>query len=155
MKSIRICSLKEAVSVNPEDNSLMIRIFNSPRYQQCYTEENYPIEKEELFKDVLIYEFDDINPVLHRLNPSLTLFNRGHALEILGDFQNYASSIDHLVVHCIRGISRSSAIAKSLNQIFSLGIEEKEYINPEKHYPNSHIYETMLETARDFYKKRI
>jgi predicted protein tyrosine phosphatase len=150
MKGIEILSLKDAIPFNPRENTLMIRIlpYNSL--------EAVALEHHNLFRNVFSYKFDDLTPKSAFCG---VLFNKDNAREIIEDFAGVVTSLDYLVVHCHSGISRSSAIASSLNHIFNLRVADEDYLLKKKHRPNMYIYNTMINTARelgmqfDFYKK--
>lgn len=147
MKKIKILSLEDAISFNPPENTLMIRLLGSDKSLDDF-EEEFPLKYQDYFTDVLSYQFDDITPITGVIFGG-RLFNKAHARQIIGDFIDNSSYLDCLAVHCRAGISRSSAIACSLNHIFKLGVKEEEYLDQKIHCPNMHVYNTMVATARE------
>lgn len=156
MKGINILSLDEAIRFKPEKDTLMIRIFKSSRNLDDLEDENGLVHEDD-FREVFSYQFDDITPFAV-MGMGGKLFSKSDARQIIGDFKDVVPYLDYLAVHCLAGISRSSAVASSLNHIFNLGIKDENYLNSKRHDPNMHVYNTMIETARelgmkfDFYK---
>jgi predicted protein tyrosine phosphatase len=142
METIKILSMRDAVTFRPKQDTLMIRIFNT-----LSGGNNPHLEHEDYFRQIFEYYFDDILP--KDVGFGGELFSDEDAREIIGDFNSIKSNINHLVVHCYAGVSRSSAVAASLNHIFDLGISENEYLSPYRHFPNMYIYNTMVSNAQE------
>jgi len=147
MEGIKILSLNNARYFKPKEDTLMIRIFGSTRSLDDW-EEEANLEYEDYFRDIFSYQFDDIVS-FGMPGSNKILFNQAHARQIIGDFKDVASCLDYLAVHCYAGISRSTAVASSLNHIFNLGVKDEDYLNKKIHRPNMHVYNTMIDTARE------
>ena len=72
-------------------------------------------------------------------------FAIGHAKEILG-FIPQLCNTEVLLVHCEQGYSRSPAVAAVVHQI-CIGPDDQDYFR--QFAPNRHVYELLLEAARD------
>jgi predicted protein tyrosine phosphatase len=147
MKGINVLSMNDAIRFRPRADTLMIRIFGSRGNLEDLEDRN-ALEHEDYFREIFSYQFDDILPS-EFIALGGRLFTKANARQIIGDFRDVAPRLDYLAVHCYAGISRSSAVASSLNHIFNLGVKEEDYINLKEHNPNMHIYNTMVETARE------
>jgi predicted protein tyrosine phosphatase len=88
---------------------------------------------------VLRLKFDDIQVPL----PGRRLFNREDARWLIYFIDEIASEVDHVVVHCTHGMSRSPAIAKFISERFDLG-------NGFRNTPdyNRHVYRTLVKEGR-------
>jgi predicted protein tyrosine phosphatase len=74
----------------------------------------------------------------------LIIFSKNHAKEILNLVLKAKENIQHCVVQCDAGISRSSATAAAIGKIL-YNDDTFVFDNP-RYIPNSHIYSTILRT---------
>lgn len=82
-------------------------------------------------------EFHDID--VWRPNESLTLMSSKHAEDIVEFVYSVASDIDHLVVHCTAGISRSAGVAKWIADTFNLPFNHQYALY------NRHVYRLLID----------
>lgn len=153
MRSINILSLEEARVFDPKEKTCIIRILG-PDYVERDCGGNFPgLLHAARFMRIFCYEFDDVTLQSKETHyPHAELFEEYHATKILNSFEKVRDLTDHLVVHCFQGISRSSAVAAALNHIFDLKVSDETFLSLEKHSPNMHVYNTLIQTAKDMGK---
>jgi len=92
-------------------------------------------------EEFLSIDFADIEQQI----AEFVLFNDGHAEKII-NFINKHSHVDHLVIHCAAGISRSGAVG-----VFAcryLNLDEKDFRKTNKNIlPNMHVLSTLTRVA--------
>ncbi|RKZ83135.1 MAG: hypothetical protein DRR19_19550 [Candidatus Parabeggiatoa sp. nov. 1] len=121
----------------------LIRIFDNPKWLTLtpYAELKYP----EHFQIIRSYTFDDIDrPVGNQV-----LFKDEIAEQIITDFENQGTDCQTLLVHCRAGISRSSAVAIALCEIFHLQTPEQIADMKKRFFAYNHrIYNTLLDVSK-------
>lgn len=134
----------------PERPTIAIRIFDSS-LKNSNSERTLPLSHPNFTKEFK-YFFDDIDPIRdpEYSSPSRLknyfLFDRDMALTMLKDFKsayNKRKTRD-LMVHCFLGRGRSPAIAKAINDIFSL---DNDILFLEFRSFNMYVYNQMIEAA--------
>lgn len=110
--------------------------------------------KNEKIIDIHKTWFDDIEKVI---NPELKLMTICQAKDIKNFVDKYKNKVNHIVVNCTAGISRSSSIACVLARYLN---DDDNYIWATGRYlPNKHVYETMcnvfnLEYSDELFKDK-
>ncbi len=132
-----ILSLKESISFKPNENekTVIIRI-NEPDY------EVKDLKYKDLFTDILEVSFHDVVKGMKNLDDSIVLFNNEHSNKII-EFIKRHKDADTFVIHCIAGVSRSSAVGLSLSWILNNSRLEQAILKSKMYSPNSFILETM------------
>jgi len=88
---------------------------------------------------VLRLRFDDIQvPMAGR-----KLFSEKDAEWLIYFLDEIAEEVDHVVVHCTHGLSRSPAIAKFISKKFDLSNGYRNALNY-----NRHVYETLVKEKK-------
>ncbi len=142
-----VTSLYEAMEIEPEENTAIIRIFGHSTAREI---NEYPLEHSEDFETILTYVFNDIDPEIDYVAKSdmMLAFTEDIAYTIIDDFKEEIldNDIEVLYLHCYQGQRRSPAIAMALNEIFKL--ENDDTIN-EFEFPdyNQYVYNTLLAVA--------
>lgn len=102
------------------------------------------------WKDTLRLQFDDIDRVHTNIQllVGTNLFLEHQAEEII-DFLDKNKDVDELIVHCMAGISRSSAIAKFAAEKFNCN----DFLHRYEKYDlyNKHVYRTLKEVDNPEY----
>lgn len=95
------------------------------------------------WKDGIFLQFDDV--VSCTSGNEYVLFNEESAAEIIAFVEKYSASFKkyNLIVHCHAGISRSAAVAKFVNDYFS--VRKLDKFNTYKFY-NKLVYRTLVQT---------
>jgi predicted protein tyrosine phosphatase len=96
---------------------------------------------------VLHLSFDDLDenylslpPEHPRLVRPVVMFSPEHARRIL-DFIRQHGQVEHLIVHCDGGMSRSPAVAAALSRIITGSDQEL----LDRYHPNSLVYQVLLD----------
>jgi len=74
-------------------------------------------------------------------------FSKDQAKLILDFVYNHLNEVEIIVVNCMAGISRSSAVAGALSKI--LNGDDMRFFNHKRWRPNSHVYKTILEAYHE------
>lgn len=150
MHKITIMGREECISFSKKllKNKCIIISINDTNYD---TEFN----KNENIIDIHKVWFDDIE---RNTNPKLNLMTLDQAKEIKEFVDKYKSKVDHIIIHCTAGISRSGAvgcvIARYLNNhdnyIWATG----------RYLPNRYVYKTMcvafgLQYSDELFERKI
>lgn len=140
---IDIFSKEECIdfsNTNIKENCVIISINDTG----CITN----ISKNLNIKEVLYLTFDDLTFNID----GFTLFNKSMSKEIKSFVDTYKQTVNHFVIHCTAGISRSAAIgfiiAKYLNGDDSYLFKEG------RHIPNKLVYEIMSNTFGLIYNEK-
>jgi len=83
--------------------------------------------------------------------PDAACFHAEHAQQIVDAVTSLPQEIKEIVVHCHAGISRSTAVAAALAQLFRL--DDTPFVTYPK-YPNRHIYRTLYAALSQTYAQR-
>ena len=88
---------------------------------------------------VLCLRFDDIEEPRF----GLQLFSEADADRMISFLDRIEGEVDHVVAHCVLGLSRAPAIAKFISEKFDLS-------NGFRNTPNynRHVYETLVKEGR-------
>lgn len=143
---IHVMSADQAQRFVPKGTSALISIRNPG---------NRPLHPTSQFDHVIRFFFDDVTPEETRLpifadgDPIWILFNAQDAIDIF-DFAEKHQDVDHFVVHCEAGISRSAAVGC----VLALWVgDEKAAASfaAEPHHPNEHVLDLMI---KEWHKRR-
>jgi aminoglycoside phosphotransferase len=93
---------------------------------------------------VLRLQFDDTGDYGQPLRDTV-LFSKAHAMAIFTFAEAHRCSINHVVVHCEAGASRSPAVAAALCRLW--GGDNKRFFAD--YSPNRYVYRLLCETARE------
>lgn len=146
---MKIISLENMIEHVISDDTYIIRIKDMRWYGK---KESTKIKNPEEYRLIIKkYKFDDIECFSSQrtwrdCGKNSYSFNRKIAEQIIMDFnEDYSINMD-IIVHCLKGISRSPAIGMALNDIFDLGDDQKEL---KKRFPryNKLVYRMMKEAA--------
>lgn len=86
---------------------------------------------------ILLLEIDDIE----KETPNCTLMNKVHARDIRKFVDMFKHKVNHIVIHCTAGVSRSAAIGFTLERY--LNKDDRHLFESKSYHPNKHIYKTM------------
>ena len=92
-------------------------------------------------RDILRLEFHDVCDSYPK-SKNIVYFSDEHA-QLIYDFVNKNSDVDHCLIHCEYGQSRSPAIANALSQW--MNSQDADIRNKDECVHNSYIYELLLE----------
>lgn len=96
---------------------------------------NLPLGKG--LKSILLLEIDDLEKEV----PNCTLMNKTHAREIRKFVDNFKHKVNHIVIHCTAGVSRSAAVGFTLERY--LNEDDKHLFESRQYHPNKLIYKLM------------
>lgn len=136
-------SLPEAIRHNPLPNTYGVRISSEFDFLNIML-----LQPSKNWIEIFEYHFDDIWPGCPGgISPREVLFNDNLAQRILSDFDKHRHQVEHLLVHCYAGASRSPAVGIALNEIFDLGHNSEEM---KENYPgyNPFVYEVLLRNSK-------
>jgi len=145
-----VASAEQASKHVPEVPTLAIRIFATDITGRG--KNMYPPFNPELYCQVYEYTFDDVDMPCEDKQMrkdfeamNYKLFSRDIAKQIIADFKQSHSYVSSVLVHCFAGVSRSPAVAQSLNKIFAIKYDFKQL------FPNTnfYVYKTMIGAARE------
>jgi predicted protein tyrosine phosphatase len=105
--------------------------------KELLTFSNQEVLKELNCQDFLSLQFHDITIEERKL----VLFNEQHANWIINFLDDIKDKVDHLIVHCAAGISRSGAIGLFACRYFEL--DQKQFFKENFIMPNPHILKVL------------
>lgn len=110
-KKVKFMSQSSIMMQDGDKNSIAISITNSSLNN---------IDLAEKFEDVLYLKFDNVETLSSRY----LRFNRQQALEVYAFVKKYEGKVDNIYVNCLKGESRSAAIAKFLSDYYNISLEQ-------------------------------
>jgi len=138
---LKILSYRKAIKYEPIEKTYAIRIFSNNHKNRLKLDlvqsSNY-IRKVQYYLDDLVSEKE-----------AESVVNQGLVLTMLNDFYEWKDKCDCLLIHCIYGLSRSTAIGIAFNNIFKLGNDTKSLMELHQKY-NRHIYDMFVNTAKKY-----
>jgi predicted protein tyrosine phosphatase len=99
--------------------------------------------------DIKRLYFDDIEEDI----PTYLFFSMNQALEIKDFVDRYKDKVNHIVVHCTAGISRSGAIGCVLARY--LNGNDDYLLLTGRYIPNKHVYKTMSKVLNLEYSEKL
>ena len=94
------------------------------------------------FDDIKFVEYERIKAI----HPKIILFNEDHARKVI-EFVELAQKRPEpmsLLIHCTAGVSRSGAVAAFISEYLNISFHDENIM------PNSHILETLRNTAKAY-----
>lgn len=117
-------SREEAEAKNELDKPHIIISINYPLYKDIVDEDHRranPISNG-YTKEILFLYFSDIGRLSYPLNNSLSShcvpFNKEMANQVLDCIER--NNVEHIIIHCLMGISRSASMADAISMYFNL-----------------------------------
>ncbi|MFH1275835.1 MAG: hypothetical protein ABIH82_01880 [Candidatus Woesearchaeota archaeon] len=152
---IHILGHRSALNFVPGVETYALRIFDTYGRNSAHKKKN-KLQQSGLFT-IREYTFDDLDLIaelsfhpehaLSYLGSKRVLLDEKQAAKIIQDFQEHKDKCIDLLVHCTQGISRSPAIAISLNELFNLG-EDSEKLKETYRSYNRYVYDVMMKIGR-------
>jgi hypothetical protein len=147
---IKVMGLRDAFDYITDKPTYAIRISS---FWTSFAERSVPLRGD--YRVIREYVFDDIGKNGKReynwYEPNWWInvkrFDKDIAERIIKDFIEGRDGCERLLIHCHKGKSRGPAIARALNEIFSLGWDGKS-ANGSYMGNNKLVYETLIETAK-------
>jgi predicted protein tyrosine phosphatase len=134
IKKVYFIPQMNAERIIPDENMVIISVTNPGEFARLHKD----------WKEILRLEFDDID----NLHSYRIRFNYDHAREIL-KFLSRNENVEEIFVHCLAGISRSSAIAKFIAEKYNINEFLRRYENYDLY--NKWVYRTLKETDNPDY----
>ena len=126
---ISFMSQDKAETIIPDPNTALISIIGTDGWRKLKPG----------WEQILKLTFDDIE----EKTEDYILFNKQHALAILDFIQKLPPEIDHIIIHCWAGVSRSGAVAKFLCEYYQTSDFPKDYDRF-----NIRVYEILKKTSK-------
>ena len=148
LKKLKILSLDEAILYVPSEDTIAIRIKSTSKSL-------YP-NLSDKFKSQQTFYFDDVDIERQEIPTSeQKIINPEIALSLVKYVDANIRNIEELMIHCYMGIRRSAATGLAIVEGFGLNIDTHHLLNPPKHYPNVHVYKTILNTIGQYFNKPV
>jgi hypothetical protein len=74
-----------------------------------------------------------------------SIFTENDAKKILNDFEKFKNNIENVMIHCVYGKNRSSAIGKAMNEIYGWEIKDLEEKFP---MYRRYVYDVMMKVGK-------
>lgn len=128
--SITFCSASFAETIKPDSKMALIAI----RGQDESNNINYSV-----WTNKLLLEFDDLT---RKHEDSDALFSDKHAEKLIEFVQGLPDTVNHIVIHCLAGVSRSGAVAKFLSGTVYPECKDEQFDREYTLY-NARVYKTL------------
>lgn len=134
-----VLSREQAKYVDPSVNYIVISITDTTEYPAKLIDNKF-------CKGILRLAFHDIDREDIATKYGYNIITKEQAKQILEFVDDHINGIQLIVVHCEAGISRSSAIASALSEIY-IGHDSGFF---KTHIPNMLVYRTILNCNSKF-----